>query len=112
MMKKILVTLLFVTPMAIAGGMQCGPFHLEAAGDGFMHINGQRTETQKLTFLKQKEDYENLMLQWMVPTAEPGHWFGMDYVKKDGKAILNVQIVQADMDAPRVYGTYDCVRMK
>lgn len=92
--------------------MQCGPFLISSSDDGFAHINHTRPETQKFTFLREKDDYSNLEYQWMVPTNTPGHWYGMDYVKRNGKAILNVQIVQANMNAPRVYGSYDCQKIK
>lgn len=46
--KKALLAVLLASPLlASAKGMQCGPFRLEAANDGFMHINGQKPETQK-----------------------------------------------------------------
>lgn len=92
--------------------MQCGPFTLSSSNDGFMHINDVRPETQKFNFLGKQDDYSNIKYQWMVPTDAPGKWYGMDYVKKNGKAILNVQLVQANMNAPRVYGTYDCVKIQ
>ena len=92
--------------------MRCGPFTLSSSHDGFMHINDVRPETQKFSFLGDKDDYSKVKYQWMVPTNTPGKWYGMDYVKKNGKAILNVQLVQANMNAPRVYGTYDCVKVK
>jgi hypothetical protein len=31
--------------------MHCGPFTIASSDDGFAHINGQRPETQKFTFL-------------------------------------------------------------
>ncbi|MEX7670566.1 hypothetical protein [Klebsiella pneumoniae] len=92
--------------------MQCGPFRLEAADDGFMHINGQAPETQKMIFLKQKDDFDNVMMQWMLPDANTGHWLGLDYVKRNGKAILNVEVVHKNMDDPRRFWTYDCKRIK
>jgi hypothetical protein len=91
---------------------QCGPFKLTAGSDGFMHVNNARPETQKLTFLKEKEDYQNLKMEWTVATDQPGRWVGLEYIKRNGKAILNAQWLQASMDAPRQYATYDCVKVK
>ncbi|ANF79315.1 TPA: hypothetical protein P7V41_002644 [Salmonella enterica] len=110
---KVIALTLVLLPlrMAFAVDTQCGPFLLSPGSDGLMRINNAKPETQKLTFLKEKEDYRNIKMQWMVPTNSPGKWYGMDYVKKNGKAILNVQLVQANMNAPRVYGTYDCIKV-
>ncbi|TDT01691.1 Secreted protein [Erwinia rhapontici] len=91
---------------------QCGPFNIHWAEDGFVRINGTKPETQKVNFLKQKDDFNNVKIQWMVPTNTAGQWYGMDFVGKEGKAILNVQLVQANMNAPRVYGSYDCEKVK
>ncbi|WP_233446279.1 hypothetical protein [Klebsiella oxytoca] len=92
--------------------MQCGPFKLEAANDGLMHINGQAPETQKMTFLKQKDDFDNVMMQWMLPDPNTGRWLGLDYVKRNNKAILNVEVIRKNMDEPREFWTYDCQKVK
>jgi len=109
---KALALFIFVFSSAAIADSQCGPFYLGTSekNDGWARINGVKPESQKFTFLKSKDDYDNVKMQWMVPTDAPGRWYGMDYVKKNGKAILNVQLVQANMDAPRVYGSYDCVK--
>lgn len=73
-----------------------------------MYINGVRPLNQKVTFLKAQDDFNNIKMEWMVPTESPGHYIGLEYVKRNGKAILNAQAVQARMDVPQVYGTYDC----
>lgn len=92
---------------------KCGPFLIDLTPqDGWARINGAKPETQKITPLPGNVDGNNIKLQWMVPTNSPGKWYGMDYVKKNGKAILNVQLVQANMNAPRVYGTYDCIKLR
>jgi len=36
----------------------------------------------------------------------------LDYIKRDGKAILNVEVVRVNMDEPRQFWTYDCERVK
>ncbi|MFU2318921.1 hypothetical protein [Rahnella sp. PCH160] len=90
---------------------QCGPFFLKGESDGLMHINGQAPETQKMTFLKQKDDFDNVMMQWMLPDPNVGRWLGFDYVKRNKKAILNVEVVRVNMDEPREFWTYDCVKV-
>lgn len=91
---------------------KCGDFTLIPDDDGWMRINGAKPESQKITFLKQKEDYRNIKIEWSMATNQPGLWIGMEYIKRDGKAILNTQQLRASMDAPKIFGTYDCVRIK
>lgn len=114
-----LLGVVFIAANAIAANpgepyMRCGDFVFSSSknDDGWARINGVKPESQKFTFLKTHGDYDNVKMQWMVPTNMPGKWYGMDYVKKNGKAILNVQLVQANMNAPRVYGTYDCTKVQ
>lgn len=108
----------FVTANAIAAKpgepyMRCGDFVFSSSknDDGWARVNGIKPESQKLTFLKAQGDYDNVKMQWIVPTSAPGKWYGMDYVKKNGKAILSVQLVQASMDAPRIIGSFPCKKI-
>ena len=91
--------------------MQCGPFTLSSSYDGFMHINNVRPESQKFKFLGAQDDYSNLSYRWMVQRSDAPGWFGMDYVKRNGKAILNVEAIRSNMDQPRVFGSFDCVKL-
>lgn len=91
---------------------QCGPYRLTAGTEGLMLINGVKPETQKMSFLKAKDDYQNMKAEWTVATNQPGRWVGLEYIKRNGKAILNAQWLQASMNAPRQYATYDCVKVK
>lgn len=114
-MKKYLMLIAFSWLYAPFGqaDVHCGHYILTPSNDGFMHINGVRPETQKFTFLRQKEDYDNVKFEWIVPTQQPGKWLGMEYIKRDGnKRFLNVQLLQTSMNAPRIIGTFDCVKVK
>nr|WP_214679627.1 hypothetical protein [Escherichia coli] len=99
-------------PLTLSAATQCGPFRFDAGNDGLMHINGQKPETQKMTFLKQKDDFDNVMMQWMLPDPNTGRWLGMDYIKRNKKAILNVEVIRKNMDEPREFWTYDCRKVK
>lgn len=113
-MKTILAVFIggLMLPLSVSADVKCGEFTLSSSKDGFMHINGVRPETQKFTFLRANDDYDNIKYEWMVKTNAPGHWYGMEYIKRGGwKRILNVQLVQANMDASRVFGSYDCVKV-
>ncbi len=52
------------------------------------------------------------MMQWMLPDAKTGRWLGLDYVKRNNKAILNVEVIRKNMDEPREFWTYDCRKVK
>jgi hypothetical protein len=105
---------ILVLPVTVYADSQCGPYRLgtSPANDGWARINGVKPESQKVIFLKQKEDYDNIKMVWRMATTQPGVWIGMEYIKRDGKAILNTQQLRASMDAPKIFGTYDCVKIK
>ncbi|HCO7191038.1 TPA: hypothetical protein OB552_000996 [Escherichia coli] len=110
--QVLLATAFIFSSSAFADG-QCGPFRLSAGpDDGWFRINGAKPESQKVTFLKDKEDYDNIKIEWRMATDQPGRWVGLEYIKRNGKAILNAQWLQASMNAPRQYATYDCVKVK
>lgn len=113
-MTRLVIMLALVLSGTAAADSQCGPFKLGTsdADDGWARINGVKPESQKFTFLKADGDYENVKMQWMVQRSDAPGWFGMDYVKRNGKAILNVEAIRSNMDQPRRYWTYDCVRSK
>jgi len=96
---------------------RCGDFMLSDSGvdNGYIYINGARPETQHVTFLKEKDDYDNIKLEWMMATNQPNTWVGLEYIKRNGKAILNAEWIRAGVtgvDQPRRLATYDCVRVK
>ncbi|EFI9520596.1 hypothetical protein G4U02_000307 [Escherichia coli] len=59
-----------------------------------------------------KGEPDNIKMEWMAATNQPGRWVGLEYIKRNGKAILNAQWLQASIDAPRQYATYDCRKVK
>lgn len=112
-MKIIPVIFLFCLSASCLADTSCGPFLIKwKAEDGFARINDDKPETQKITFLKEKEDYNNVKIQWMLPSSNAGRWLGMDFVARNGKPILNVEVVRTNMDQPRQFWTYDCQRVR
>ncbi|EMG9306321.1 hypothetical protein V5379_003770 [Citrobacter freundii] len=94
----------------------CGPYTIDLSyADGWARINGAKPETQKITPIgaggSTNNEPDNIKMEWMVATSLPGRWVGIEYIKRKGKAILNAQWVQASMDAPRQYATYDCIKV-
>lgn len=111
-MNKHLIIFAFIFSSHAIADSQCGGYRIHWASDGMARINGATPETQKITFLKNKEDYNNIKIEWTVATDYPGRWVGMEFIGRDGKAILNAQLLQASMDTPRQYATFDCVKVK
>ncbi|MGK9009029.1 hypothetical protein ACRS9C_06855 [Serratia marcescens] len=112
MLKAFAAVVVFISSSCLAD-TQCGPFLLTPGpSDGWFRINNAQPESQKVTFLKAKEDYDNIKIDWRVASNQPGNWVGLEYIKRDGKAFLNAQLLQASMDAPRQFATYDCVKVK
>lgn len=109
--KTFLLTGALLTANASAA-IKCGDFLLRSKPDGWMYINGVKPESQKITFLKQTDDYDNVMLQWMVADPSTGQWYGMDYVVRNGKSILNVEVIRDRINERRIFGSYDCVKVK
>ena len=115
--KIILYCIILVLPPLSSSfaATQCGPYRLTSGTDGYMHINGARPETQYFNFLKKNEDYRNVKMEWMMATDQPNTWVGLEYIKRDGKAILNAEWIRAGVtgiDMPRQLATYNCVRVK
>ncbi|HDR2590572.1 TPA: hypothetical protein QCI16_004455 [Enterobacter ludwigii] len=114
-MKRVVITLFIAASMAPVSSMaalKCGGYYLKTDKEGWILINGAKPESQKITFLKQQDDYDNVKVQMMIPDQESGRWVGMDLLVRDKKSILNVEAIRMNMDEPRVFGTYDCVKAK
>ena len=94
--------------------MKCGDFIFATSGDndGFPRINGAKPETQELIFLKEKGDYNNVKMEWMMATSQPNTWVGLEYIKRNGRAFLNAEWVQTGVYEPRQMATYNCVKAK
>lgn len=113
-MLKVLASLaLILVSSSCIADTRCGPYMITPGpDDGWMRVNNAKPESQKVTFLKAKEDYDNIKIEWRMATSQPGLWVGMEYIKRDGKAFLNTQMLRASMDAPREFATYDCEKVK
>ncbi|MFO3907750.1 hypothetical protein AAHD62_25100 [Enterobacter hormaechei] len=112
---KMLGAYLFILTSVSTGALadsQCGNINVHWAEDGLARINGAKPETQKITFLGKDGDYNNVKFEWIVATDIPGRWMGMEFIGRNGKAILNTQWLQASMDAPKIFSTYDCIKVE
>ena len=106
--KTLNVLLLLAAGTSHASGLKCGEWLVDANAAGETTINGAVTSTQKVTFLKAKGDYSNMKLEMVLSPAPDGYAYGYELIKRDGKAFLNVEALRANMNAPRVFGTYNC----
>jgi hypothetical protein len=43
--------------------------------------------------------------------ARDGNNYGFEFVKRNGKAFLNVQLLQNSMDAPKIIGSFPCKKV-
>lgn len=108
-----LILLALISSGSAVADSKCGPFKLGTsdANDGWARINDVKPESQKFAFLKADGDYDNVKMQWMVQRADAPGWLGMDYIKRDGKAILNVEAIRSNMDQPRFFGSFNCIKL-
>ena len=88
------VSLLLTSSLALAD-LQCGGYRLHAAKNGWTEINGEQATSQKIKFLGQKDDNN----------------YGFEFVKRNGKSFLNVQLLQNNMDAPKIIGSFPCKKV-
>ncbi|KFK92007.1 MULTISPECIES: hypothetical protein [unclassified Serratia (in: enterobacteria)] len=112
MAKTVSIILALMFPVTSIAAFKCGPWVLDTVQSGETTLNGQITNTQKVTFLRQRDDYANMKLDMALAPARDGNMYGFEFIKRDGKAFLNVELLRASMDAPRHFATYDCVKVK
>ncbi|GAL60537.1 hypothetical protein EV102420_43_00070 [Pseudescherichia vulneris NBRC 102420] len=104
--------LLFIFNLNAFADSQCGNFKVHWANDGLARINGAKPDTQKITFLKEGGDYNNIKFEWVMTTNQPGVWVGIEFIGLNGKATLNVEWIQVGVSEPRQFATYNCVTVK
>ncbi|MXP48633.1 hypothetical protein FD733_01710 [Pantoea sp. Eser] len=74
-MIKTLICLLSLTSLSASAftALQCGPFDLKADPKGTVTVNGINAKIKSTTFIKAKDDYDNVKLHWRVKNAKtPG----------------------------------------
>ncbi len=99
--------LIFLTPPAFAA-TQCGPFKLQTDKSGWFSVNGERAKTQKVTFSKEKGDYDNATIKLLVKNSKAPGMVDMELMNLEGKGMLRAQIVRTSQSQIRIRGLYDC----
>ncbi|HAN8704336.1 TPA: hypothetical protein IGN17_002521 [Escherichia coli] len=72
-------------------------------------INGERVTSQKITEL----GTDGLKVDMGLMPAKDGNNYGFEYIRRPGteKRFLNVELLRASMDAPRVIGSFPCKKV-
>lgn len=109
MLKKIILiaSLIGLTVPAFAA-TQCGPFYLKADKSGWFSVNGERAKTQKVTFAKEKSDYDNATVKLRVKNSKAPGMVEMEQTTRNGKGLLRAEIVRTSQSQIRIRGDYDC----
>lgn len=110
-MKLVLTISLLFSCSAAFADLQCGGYLLHAADNGWTKINGEQVTSQKITFLGKKDDWDNVKTNMGLMLSRDGNNYGFEFVKRNGKAFLNVQLLQNSMDAPKIIGSFPCKKV-
>ena len=116
-MKKLVVLLFFFLPglafSANPGGitLQCGSYKLELVPDSLFRINGETVTSQKIKTLG---NGNGMKAEMGIMPARDGNNYGFEYIRRPGteKRFLNVQLLQNSTDAPKIIGSFPCVKVK
>ena len=98
---------MFVSSPAFAA-TQCGPFSLKPDKSGWFSVNGERAKTQKVTFAKEKGDYDNATVKLLVKNSKAPGMVDMELTNRKGKGLLRAEIVRTSQSQIRIRGAYDC----
>ncbi|HAG2136730.1 TPA: hypothetical protein G8V68_000761 [Salmonella enterica] len=90
----------------------CGNFKLQVAADGMTLINGEKVTSQKVQFIGKEGDWDESIIRMGLMPARDGYNYGFEAISHNGKVRLNVELIFADMDAPRIIGSFPCHRVK
>ncbi|EPA0320727.1 hypothetical protein ACQZD5_000317 [Klebsiella aerogenes] len=108
-MKRFCLALAMMVTAPAMSAIQCGNYTM--TGDGMTVINGETVTSQKVKFLGKDGDYSNMKMEMGLMPARDGNNYGFEFVKRSGKAFLNVQLLQNSMDAPKLIGSYPCKKV-
>lgn len=109
--KVYLASLLIFIPAISHGAAQCGNFKFTINSQGKAFINGEPMTSQKVTFLKAQNDWDQIKLDMTLMPARDGLMYGYEFIKQDGKAFLNVELIRTRADAPRFIGSFGCQKV-
>ncbi|MGC4125011.1 hypothetical protein [Enterobacter sp.] len=107
---SLLIGLFFSLPSFAA--FQCGGYKMTLTdSEGLVRINGELVTSQKVRYLGAQGDESNTVWNMGLMPASDGNNYGFEFVKRDGKSFLNVQLLQNSMDAPVIIGSFPCKKV-
>lgn len=90
--------------------LQCAGYKLELIPNSMFRINGEYVTSQKIKDLGE----DGMKADMGLMPSRDGNNYGFQYIHRPGSEsrFLNVQLLQASMDAPRVIGSFPCKKVK
>ncbi|EBX3198804.1 hypothetical protein VW13_001860 [Salmonella enterica subsp. salamae] len=102
---------LFVSLPSFAA-FQCGGYKMTLSdAEGLVRINGELVTSQKVKYLGAQGDESKAVWNMGLMPARDGNNYGFEFVKRNGKSFLNVQLLQNSMDAPKIIGSFPCKKV-
>lgn len=80
--------------------------------EGIVRINGELVTSQKVKYLGAQGDESKAVWNMGLMPARDGNNYGFEFVKRNGKSFLNVQLLQNSMDAPKIIGSFPCKKVQ
>lgn len=108
-MKLLCFVLAMIASTPAISAIQCGNYTM--TGEGMTVINGETVTSQKIKFLGKDGDYANMKMDMGLMPSRDGNNYGFEFVKRNGKSFLNVQLLQSSMDAPKIIGSFPCKKV-
>ncbi|EID9357148.1 hypothetical protein LCK34_001480 [Salmonella enterica] len=103
---------LFVSLPSFAA-FQCGGYKMTLSdAEGLVRINGELVTSQKVKYLGAQGDESKAVWNMGLMLARDGNNYGFEFVKRNGKSFLNVQLLQNSMDAPKIIGSFPCKKVQ
>ncbi|EBG5996209.1 TPA: hypothetical protein QCJ53_000315 [Enterobacter roggenkampii] len=91
---------------------QCGGYKMTLSdAEGIVRINGELVTSQKVKYLGEQGDESKAVWNMGLMPARDGNNYGFEFVKRNGKSFLNVQLLQNSMDAPKIIGSFPCKKV-
>ncbi|WP_419555681.1 hypothetical protein [Pseudescherichia vulneris] len=89
--------------------VQCSGYKLELIPESMFKVNGEYVTSQHITDLGKN----GLRAEMTLMPASDGNNYGFEYVHRPDSEtrFLNVQLLQADMDAPPIIGSFPCKKI-
>lgn len=111
MKASLFLIIALISQSALANGYtaHCGPYTIVASEGEMDVINGERVTSQKITNL----GADGIKINMGLMPAKDGNNYGFQYIHQPGSEsrFLNVQLLQHNMDAPKLIGSYPCVKI-